>query len=282
MRGHSLAPTIPAGRRIPWHPMASLARNRPPHVHGAPSSPAARNPGPVRAPRRPPRPGRRTALRTRIREPWASSAAAGSGVVTTGTPRAMYSTTLVGIECRKFGSSCSSDRPASAPSSIGMAWSFGTNPCQRSRPSACAGSICARARASAGADQFHRDAVRAEQPGQLDHLRGAAVRGQVPDVHHPPAVVRRGRDVRHVGGVRHHRMRPAEPRDVPVLGQDQVHVPLGHPLRGVHGHGRGRPERARQPGLGAQRGGRVLVHIPDHAAAACAAKAAREAVRGRG
>jgi hypothetical protein len=49
-----------------------------------------------------------------------------------------------------------------------------------------------------------------------------------------------------------------------VLGQDQVHVPLGHPLRGVHGHGRGRPERARQPGLGAQRGGRVLVHIPDH------------------
>ena len=52
----------------------------------------------------------------------------GSGVVTTGTPRAMYSTTLVGIECRKFGSSCSSDRPASAPSSRGRASSFGTKP----------------------------------------------------------------------------------------------------------------------------------------------------------
>jgi hypothetical protein len=62
----------------------------------------------------------------------------------------MYSTTLVGSECRKFGSSRSSDRPASAPSSIGMAWSFGTKPRQRSSPAAWAGSICARARASAG------------------------------------------------------------------------------------------------------------------------------------
>ena len=82
--------------------------------------------------------------------PRASSAAGGSGVVTTGTPRAMYSTTLVGRECRKFGSSCSRDRPASAPSSIGMAWSFGTKPRQRSRPAACAASISARARRSAG------------------------------------------------------------------------------------------------------------------------------------
>jgi len=62
----------------------------------------------------------------------------------------MYSTTLVGSECRKFGSSCSSDRPARAPSTCGMAWSFGTKPGQLSRPAACAGSSCARARASAG------------------------------------------------------------------------------------------------------------------------------------
>ena len=114
------------------------------------------------------------------------------------------------------------------------------------------------------ADQLHRDAARAQQPGQLDHVGGAPVGRQVPDVHHPPVIARRGRDVRHVGGVRHHRVRPGEPGDVSALGQDQVHVPLGHPFRGAHRHGGRRPERARQPRLGAERGGRVLVHIPDH------------------
>ncbi len=113
-------------------------------------------------------------------------------------------------------------------------------------------------------DQLHRDAARTQQPGQLDHVAGAPVRRQVADVHHPPVIARRGRGVRHVGGVRHHRMRPGEPGDVPLLGQDQVHVPLGHPFRGVHRHGGGRPERTRQPRLGAERGGGVLVHIPDH------------------
>ena len=114
------------------------------------------------------------------------------------------------------------------------------------------------------ADQLHRDAVRAQQPRQLDHLGGAPVRRQVPDVHHPPVIAGRGRDVGYVGGVRYHRVRPAEPGDVPLLGQDQVQVPLGHPFRGVHGHRGGRPERARQPRLGAERGGGVLVHVPDH------------------
>ncbi len=113
-------------------------------------------------------------------------------------------------------------------------------------------------------DQLHRDAARTQQPGQLNHVAGAPVRRQVADVHHPPVIARRRRGVRHVGGVRHHRVRPGEPRDVPLLGQDQVHVPLGHPLRGAHRHGRGRPERPRQPGLGAERGGGVLVHVPDH------------------
>ena len=61
----------------------------------------------------------------------------------------MYSATLVGIEWRKFGSSCSSDSPASAPSVISMASSFGTNPGQRTSPAAHAGSSTARACASA-------------------------------------------------------------------------------------------------------------------------------------
>ena len=113
-------------------------------------------------------------------------------------------------------------------------------------------------------DQLHRDAARAQQPGQLDHVGGASVGRQVPDVHHPPVIARRSRDIRHVGGVRHHRVRPGEPGDVSALGQDQVHVPLGHPFRGMHRHGGGRPERARQPWLGAERGRGVLVHIPDH------------------
>jgi hypothetical protein len=114
------------------------------------------------------------------------------------------------------------------------------------------------------ADQLHRDAARAQPPGQLDHVGGASVRRQVPDVHHPPVIARGRRDVWHVRGVRHHRVAPGEPADVPVFGQDQVHVPLGHPLRRVHRHGGCRPERARQPRLGAERGGRVLVHVPDH------------------
>jgi hypothetical protein len=56
------------------------------------------------------------------------SAASGSGVLITGTPKAMYSKTLVGIECRKFASPCSSDSPASAPEAIPRACSFGTKP----------------------------------------------------------------------------------------------------------------------------------------------------------
>ena len=113
------------------------------------------------------------------------------------------------------------------------------------------------------ADELHRDAARAQQPAHLDHLADAPVRRQVPDVHHPPVTARRGRGLRYVGGVRDHGVRPAEPGDVAVLGQDQVHVVLGHPLGGAHGQGGGRPERARQPRLGAERGGGVLVHIPD-------------------
>ena len=114
------------------------------------------------------------------------------------------------------------------------------------------------------ADQLHRDATWAKQPGQFDHVGGTPVGRQVPDVHHPPVIAWRGRVVRHIGGVRHHRVRPGEPGDVSVLGQDQVHVPLGHPFRGAHRHGGGRPERARQPRLGAERSRGVLVHIPDH------------------
>jgi hypothetical protein len=114
------------------------------------------------------------------------------------------------------------------------------------------------------ADELHRDAVRAHQPGHLDHVAGAPVRRQVPDVHHPPVIARRGRELRYVGGVGDHRVRPAEPCQVAVLGQDQVHVALGQPFRGAHRHGGGRPQRARQPRLGAERGGGVLVHIPDH------------------
>ena len=117
------------------------------------------------------------------------------------------------------------------------------------------------------ADQFHRDPMRAQQPGQLDHLVDAPVRRQVTDIHDPPVIARRrGRDREVVGNVRrvrHHRMRPGEPRDVPVFGQDQVHAPLGDPFRGVDRHrGRG-PERTRQPRLGTERGGGVLVHVPD-------------------
>ena len=102
-------------------------------------------------------------------------------------------------------------------------------------------------------DQLHRDAARAQQPGQLDHVGGASVGRQVPDVHHPPVIARRSRDIRHVGGVRHHRVRPGEPGDVSALGQDQVHVPLGHPFRGMHRHGGGRPERARRNRLELER-----------------------------
>jgi hypothetical protein len=113
------------------------------------------------------------------------------------------------------------------------------------------------------ADQLDRDAVRAQQPGELDHLPGAPVRRQVADVHHPPPAVRRSRDIRHVRRVRHHRVRPPEPGHVPVLGQDQVQVPLGHPFGGPHRRGGRGPERSRQPGFGAERGGGVLMHVPD-------------------
>ena len=179
----------------------------------------------------------------------------------------MYSTTLVGIECRKLGSSWSSDRPARAPSTIGMAWSFGTKPGQRTRPWACAGSIMARARASAGPISSTVMPCGRSRAASFDHLADAAVRGQMADVDHPlggARRVRRGGGLGHVGGVRHHRVRPAEPRDVALLGQDQMHAPLGEPFGGVHGRGGdGRPQRARQPRLGAQRGGGVLVHVPD-------------------
>src|SRR6266851_4580633 len=79
-----------------------------------------------------------------------SPAATGSGLVITGTPCAMYSATFVGRECRKFGSSCNSESPASAPSDISTALSLGRNPCQRIRPAACARVSSARACASAG------------------------------------------------------------------------------------------------------------------------------------
>jgi hypothetical protein len=105
----------------------------------------------------------------------------------------MYSTTLVGRECRKFGSSWSRERPASAPVLAG-----------------------------------------------------------------------RGRDVRDVGGVRDHRVRAAEPGDVALLGQDQVQVTLGEAFGRVDG-GRGRRAQQRgQPRLGTERGGGVLVYVPDH------------------
>jgi hypothetical protein len=55
----------------------------------------------------------------------------------------------------------------------------------------------------------------------------------------------------------------AEQGYVELIGQDQVHVPFGHPLGGVHRQGGGRPQRARQPGLSAERGAGVLVHVPD-------------------
>ncbi len=82
------------------------------------------------------------------------------------------------------------------------------------------------------------------------------------DVDHPVAPPGRGGAVRHVGGVRHHRMAAAEPVGVAVLGEDQVDPALGHPLGPAHCGGHDRPERAGQPCLGAQRGRGVLVHIP--------------------
>jgi hypothetical protein len=76
-----------------------------------------------------------------------SSAGSGSGVVITGSARAMYSWTFVGIDTRKFASSCSSDRPARAPSVRDSASSFGTKPCQRTASPPA--SMWARACASA-------------------------------------------------------------------------------------------------------------------------------------
>jgi hypothetical protein len=114
-------------------------------------------------------------------------------------------------------------------------------------------------------DQLDRDAVRAQQGRHLDHLGHAPVRGEPADVDDPLGGVRRvrrRRGLRHVGGVRHHRVRAAEPLDVALFGQDEVQPVFGQPFRRVHGRGRRGPQRAGQPRLGGERGGGVLVHVP--------------------
>ena len=116
----------------------------------------------------------------------------------------MYSATLVGIEWRKFASSCSSDRPARAPSTRRSASALGTKPCQRTRVAA---RLDVRPGGRVGlADQLDRDAVRGQQPAELDHLGRAAVRGEPADVDDPARAGRRRRRRGDVGGVGHHRV----------------------------------------------------------------------------
>ena len=113
------------------------------------------------------------------------------------------------------------------------------------------------------AHQLHDEAMRLHEPGQFRHLHCPPVRGDVPHVHQPAAaVVGRGL-LRHVGGVRHDRVRPGETLVVRPLGQDQVQPPLRGALGDTDRTGHEPAQRGRQPCLGAQRGGGVLVHVPD-------------------
>ena len=130
----------------------------------------------------------------------------------------MYSATLVGIEWRKFASSCSSDSPARAPSTRRRASALGTKPCQ------CT-SVAARLDVRAGrrvrlADQLDRDAVRRQQPAELHHLGRAPVRGEPADV---DDAARPGRRRRRRRGRRSCWAPPGGCREavvVAVLGQD--------------------------------------------------------------
>ena len=138
----------------------------------------------------PPRPGRRTAPRIRIHARgrarprraagWSPPARRGPC-----TPPPWWASSA-GSSARRVAAT---SRPARRPAS---AW-----PGRSARTRAIAAGRLRGLDLRAGPcvgwpDQLHRHAVRAEPPGQLDHLRGAPVQGQVPDIHHPPAVVRRG------------------------------------------------------------------------------------------
>ena len=106
--------------------------------------------------------------------------------------------------------------------------------------------------------------ARVQQAAEVDQLVDPAAPGQVPDVD-DAGVVGRQRTGRHLGRVRHDRVRLAEP--VPVArARRAAGSPAARPAArsGVPPQAVGRPSADGSHGFSVHGGGGVLVHVPHH------------------